>query len=102
MMLHGRLPEKDRPTIGDWVASFTPDSIPKPLQAYLGAPAEPAKPAATAVQPARAAAASTVTAGVVTQRMVADAYAEAARATPGAERDRLTTVARELAQRAKR
>jgi hypothetical protein len=54
------------------------------------------------VAPARAAAASTVTAGVVTQRMIADAFAEAARATPGAERDRLTTVARELAQRAKR
>jgi len=103
MMLHGRLPEKDRPTIGDWIAALrgTPDAIPKPLQAYLVAPAETTK-AAAGPAPARSAAPATSQAGAVTQQMVQAAYSEAARATAGAERDRLVTVARELAARSKR
>lgn len=43
MLLHGRLPEKDRPSIADWLKSFKekPDSAPRPLQSYLAAPAAP-------------------------------------------------------------
>ena len=43
MLLHGRLPEKDRPPIADWLKSFKekPDSAPRPLQSYLAAPAAP-------------------------------------------------------------
>lgn len=41
-LLHGKLPEKDRPSIGDWLGSLRddPSKAPRALAAYL-APAEP-------------------------------------------------------------
>lgn len=39
-MLHGKLPEEDRPTVPDWLDSFgeDPSKAPRPLQSYLDAP----------------------------------------------------------------
>lgn len=64
LMLHQRLPEKDRPPIADWLKGIKekPEGAPRPLQPYLAAPAAqppaggggkapPPKPAAGGKQP---------------------------------------------------
>lgn len=63
MLLHSRLPEKDRPPIADWLKTFKekPDAAPRPLRPYLSDPAAPpaagggkappTKPAAGGKQP---------------------------------------------------
>lgn len=58
-VVYGRLPEKDRPTIADYVRSLSADGadVPKPLQSYFTKPAPAAQvvtPAATIKPPAPA------------------------------------------------
>lgn len=64
MLLWGKLPEQDRPPIGDWIASLRdkPDTMPKALAGYLAPPAAPV-PEAPKRQPSPPGNASAATAG---------------------------------------
>jgi hypothetical protein len=80
LMLWGKLPEKDRPGIAEWVAGLreNPDAAPKPLLAYLAKPAEPAAaPEARRPAPPDPSGSRSAGAPAVTSEAVRAAYAKA-------------------------
>lgn len=60
-MFWNKLPEKDRPALGDWLSGLKadPSTAPRALAAYLGASSSPAPAPATAPPPVSAAPATT-------------------------------------------